>query len=290
MTRVLRNMLGCSLLALSPAFLLADEPLPTSAAPANRIEFTSPRTFAAPPLTPGEHLPTPQHDAIVNPTSRSQVDARSSADLGERFERFDTRVDAQVQPVQFHLVPGPPTPILNSRPLNPYLPEPPGISSLPSDEPSVLNGHGFKPIGQVSAVIASSPGDYPTDFAAAAFDAMPTYMHSLGMQRDWSEVAFTWEAPAVWHTPLYFEEAMLERHGQTAGPVLQPIISGAHFFSRFPIMPYLTALDRPTASIYTLGHYRPGSHAPLVRESIPLKVWPTLVQAGVVSGFYFLFP
>jgi len=206
--------------------------------------------------------------------------------------------DSNVEKAQLVLIPSPPTPVMQTPPLNPYAPLNQSIEQqlqaeeviAPPPAATILSGDTFKPIGNVSAVIDAPPGDYPTDYATARFEALPTTVHYAGIQREWTPHSFTWEAPSVHHRPLYFEESMLERNGHTAGPLVQPVLSATYFFTRFPMMPYLTSLDRPHASIYTLGHYRPGSHAPLVKESIPFRAWPTLAQAGLTAGIYLIFP
>ena len=51
-------------------------------------------------------------------------------------------------------------------------------------------------------------------------------------------------APADFcHAPLYFEEVGLERFGQHRG-VWQPLVSGARFYSKVPLLPYLSTVDR----------------------------------------------
>ena len=61
----------------------------------------------------------------------------------------------------------------------------------------------------------------------------------LFMPRMWCETTYTWKASALCHKPLYFEQVQMERYGHTLGPLLDPIISGAHFFgtNRDPIFP-----------------------------------------------------
>jgi len=156
-----------------------------------------------------------------------------------------------------------------------------GLSMLDND---------LKPIHAITTEIDQEAGDFPTDYAAARFEQLPQLTHFAGMRREWQPAQFSWEAPGFKHRPLYFEEAMLERHGHHHGPVLGPVISGAHFFSRLPLMPYLTALDKPHCDIYDLGHYRPGSPTPCVKYRVPIQVWPTMAEAGVIAGAYLLFP
>jgi len=166
----------------------------------------------------------------------------------------------------------------------------PGNSSF-AEQPgdSIFSGD-FKPIGQVSAVIKPSAGDIPTDFAGPKFASAGNIMHLPGQARPWAFQCFHWVAPGSNHKPLYFEEVNLERHGYSYGRILQPYVSGAHFFGTVAILPYKMALDRPCEPIYTLGHYRPGSCAPHEFYSVPFEVYPTLVEAGAITALFVIFP
>ena len=56
--------------------------------------------------------------------------------------------------------------------------------------------------------------------------------------RCWDETTYMWKASALCHKPLYFEDEALERYGHSWGPCLDPIVSGAHFFCKLPVLPY----------------------------------------------------
>jgi hypothetical protein len=102
--------------------------------------------------------------------------------------------------------------------------------------------------------------------------------------RAWAPTDFMWTASGLCHKPLYFEEPHLERYGHTCSPVLRPIISAAHFFVIFPILPYKMGLEPPLECIYTLGYYRPGNCAPHMLDPIPLSVRAGLFEAGAWVG------
>lgn len=78
-----------------------------------------------------------------------------------------------------------------------------------------------------------------------------------------------WAASGFYHQPLYFEDAMLERHGHERFPVLQPFISGAKFFGTIPLAPYKWTLQGPLEERHVLGSFRPGSPAPILRQRMP---------------------
>ena len=89
--------------------------------------------------------------------------------------------------------------------------------------------------------------------------------------RCWEQTTYLWKASALCHKPLFFEDEQLERYGHSYTPCFQPIISGAHFFTRLPILPYCMGVEPPCECIYALGHYRPGNCAPYMCNPIPLS-------------------
>ncbi|HEV7278716.1 MAG TPA: hypothetical protein VGN57_00770 [Pirellulaceae bacterium] len=104
------------------------------------------------------------------------------------------------------------------------------------------------------------------------------------LARTFEPMTFTWKASALCHKPLYFEETQLERYGHTAGPIAQPIISGAHFFINIATLPYNMGVAPPNECQYVLGYYRPGSCAPWMIEPIPISLRGAALQAGAVVG------
>ena len=146
-----------------------------------------------------------------------------------------------------------------------------------------------KPIGALTADILPPRGELPPNYAAARFEKEPRLAHTTGTSRTWGGTAYLWEAPAICHGPLHFEEPNAERLGHSFG-LFQPLVSGAHFFARIPAMPYKMTVYPPHECIYTLGHYRPGSHAPYRYIRLPLSAEAALVQAGATYGLVALIP
>ncbi len=167
------------------------------------------------------------------------------------------------------------------------LPEPSMESAPPqaADEPLQVP----KQLDQLTVDITSSrgPGKLPEDVAAQALAAEKTDIEAV---RDWAISDFRWEAPIVAHKPLYFEEFALERYGQTRSPLLQPAISGAHFFGSVLILPYKMGLERPHELVYSLGHYRPGDCVPHLWYHLPLELDAAILQGVAVTGLVFLIP
>ncbi len=107
---------------------------------------------------------------------------------------------------------------------------------------------------------------------------------------DFSYTDFHWAASNLRHRPLYFEDAMLERHGQTYGPYVQPIASGARFFLTVPILPYTMTVNPPYPATSTLGHFRVGSAAPILFQRPPLQCDAGVVEAAIWMGLILLIP
>ncbi|MEQ8786578.1 MAG: SHD1 domain-containing protein [Pirellulaceae bacterium] len=101
--------------------------------------------------------------------------------------------------------------------------------------------------------------------------------------RDWVAMTWTWKASGLCHKPLYFEDHRLERYGHTTGPLVQPVLSGAHFFLNIAVLPYKMGINPPNECQYALGYYRPGSCAPWLLEPIPLSLRGALYQTGAVA-------
>ncbi len=102
--------------------------------------------------------------------------------------------------------------------------------------------------------------------------------------RCWQPSTYEWLASAVCYKPLYFEESALERNGHTWHPILQPFVSGAHFFGSFAVLPYKMGLETPCECVYPLGTYRPGDCAPWICDGVPLSIRGSLFEAGAWVG------
>ena len=113
---------------------------------------------------------------------------------------------------------------------------------------------------------------------------------SLSDGREFYPVTMTWTASQVCHKPLYFEEIALERYGHTTGPIVQPWLSGAHFFANIAFLPYKMGINPLQECQYDLGYYRPGDCAPWLVSPIPLSPRGALFQAGAVVGGSYLIP
>jgi hypothetical protein len=102
-------------------------------------------------------------------------------------------------------------------------------------------------------------------------------------QREWTPMTMTWNASNVCSNTRYFEQVNLERYGHSAGPILQPVASSAHFFGSMFALPYKMGIHPPNECHYPLGYYRPGNCAPWICQPVPLS-WRGAITAGAFWG------
>ncbi len=103
-------------------------------------------------------------------------------------------------------------------------------------------------------------------------------------QRNFADSDVQWRASGLCHKPLYFEEVQLERYGHEIGPVLQPVVSSAHFFANIAVLPYKMGIHPANECQYALGYYRPGDCAPWTVGPVPLSLRGGIYQAAAVTG------
>jgi hypothetical protein len=108
--------------------------------------------------------------------------------------------------------------------------------------------------------------------------------------REFSESTVAWKASALCHKPLYFEDVQLERYGHEYGPILQPVVSTAHFFGNIVVLPYKMGIHPPQECQYALGYYRTGSCAPWTLGPVPLSVRGAIAEAAVIGGGIAILP
>lgn len=109
-------------------------------------------------------------------------------------------------------------------------------------------------------------------------------------ERAFPQITLAWEAANYWHYPLYFEDPALERTGHSHHPIVQPFASIGRAAVQLGLLPYQMVIIPPCKHEYPLGWYRPGECAPKLHYQIPLNAEAALVEAGVVTGLYFVIP
>ncbi len=98
------------------------------------------------------------------------------------------------------------------------------------------------------------------------------------------------ESAAFCHQPLYFEEANLERYGNSYCRILQPVLSGYRFFASVPATPYMMAAYRPRKCYYDTSPYLPGRAAPRHDESLPVSLGASATEGAAITALIFMFP
>jgi hypothetical protein len=218
---------------------------------------------------------------------------------GDRLKRVVVRTsaidagDAMAPPAMrallTHLASRAQPPIERSSNTNPEsLTETPDPVAAPQQESESSSVDGLKTIHSVRTDV-NPDGLVPDDFAEQKFQEQAAVYHGPGTNRDWSMYQYWWEAPALCHSPLYYEEINVERYGYSHG-LGQPAFSAAHFFGSTVALPYLLAATPPGECVYTLGHYRPGSYVPYQLHRPPFSLKGGISQAAVVTGLILLIP
>ncbi|MBI1346896.1 hypothetical protein GC163_11475 [bacterium] len=169
-----------------------------------------------------------------------------------------------------------------------------------------------RPIGDLQASLSAPTLNAPENLARPRLAEAGVAPQPGGLGRGWCLEPFDWEASAMRHRPLYFEEPNLERMGYYYGApglkhnkltcntglcawmpedeLLQPFVSAAHFYGRVAAVPYMMGVDYPWVEIYTLGDDRPGSCVPYRTYLVPLSLKGALLQGKAVLGLAYIIP
>ena len=132
----------------------------------------------------------------------------------------------------------------------------------------------FKPMSKIDVDLRIVGEELPVDESKNLFTPPEPYSRAAMDREAWPEIEYAWEAPELLYQPLYFDDAPLERYGQTSCRALQPITSGAHFFGTVLLMPYRLIENHPYGYISQLGYYRQGSPPPPVAHRVRLSIDP----------------
>jgi hypothetical protein len=254
--------------ASRPIDLPADEPDPFEE---NRAAVQDP--FEAPPAA------APSNSSqLTAPNAGEAAPPKSPLDEASYFPPQPAMAPLQIN---FQIPPRQP-----AQPGGP-LPPPAGPSATASDPCAAAVE---KPMSALGIYIGLSSGELPVDHAAACWESMNVSRGASATARCWPGLVYHWDATALCHRPLYFEEINLERHGYGCCACLQPVASAAHFFGTVPALPYCMAAECPSECVYTLGHYRPGSCPPWRCHWRPCDPLAVAAEGGVLTGMIFLIP
>ncbi len=131
----------------------------------------------------------------------------------------------------------------------------------------------------------------PESAARKQMSQTPAIKHETGVGRNWGTLAYLWEAPGYYHSPLYFEEPGLERFGNEV-PFVQPVLSAGSFLGNAATLPYQmwTEGNGPIACKYDMQEDRPGDCVPYSWQRLPLSATGALAETGTVLGLIFIIP
>ncbi len=119
-------------------------------------------------------------------------------------------------------------------------------------------GRVFKPLSEIRADARLERAELPRDRAPEFFEeTVPVSDASLGRD-EWPDFRFGWASGRFYHQPLYFQDAGLERYGQSrCYPALQPVASSIHFFGNAAAFPIKLMLVHPRSYTSTPSSLRP---------------------------------
>ncbi len=138
------------------------------------------------------------------------------------------------------------------------------------------------------STVTIGTGQLPEDTAAKRSVASSPLLD--GQSRGIVAQQVNWRPAAICHLPLYFEDAMLERHGHVRWGCAQPIVSGTKFLATIPLLPYISTLQPPCQPRYTLGHFRPGNCAPALKDHLPWDRRAATVEVVSLGAFFWAAP
>jgi len=203
-------------------------------------------------------------------------------------------VEAVVTPIQA-TSPTEPAPIIarSVTPTPAAVPRVAQVQEVPINSPAArpLAPRRLRTIQEISPYYDTTVDKDIRDFAVKmAGDYEVAFGNKTYEPRAFPDTMYAWEPSNFYHYPLYFEDAVLERYGHTYHPVVQPAVSVAKFGAQLVMLPYQMTLDPIDCPKYSLGWYRPGDCAPKLRYQPPLNAKAAVVEAGVVSGLFFIIP
>ena len=128
----------------------------------------------------------------------------------------------------------------------------------------------------------------PNEIRLVDVDPRSSQVAAIG-NRPFLPVQYEWEASNLYHLPIYFEDFCLERYGHTRHHLIQPFVSTGLFATQLLGIPYQMTIDPICKKRYVLGWHRPGDCVPHRYHQIPWNTEAAIVEAGFVTGGYFLF-
>jgi hypothetical protein len=107
--------------------------------------------------------------------------------------------------------------------------------------------------------------------------------------RQWPQMVELVQPCYVYHGRLTFEQINSERYGWSLG-VIQPLVSGAHFYADVAMLPYHMAEDPCRYGDTSAGKCLPGDPVPLYLYPPHWSLTGLVAEAAVVTTLFFVFP
>jgi hypothetical protein len=124
------------------------------------------------------------------------------------------------------------------------------------NRPEAQSEHRIKPLSEIRL---DAPGVERDGYNVPALQLLPA---SSDAAMPVSLTEFNWCSSNLRYRRPYFEELLLERHGLTPDPILQPLWSGVRFYATAPLLPFLKVARPPWQTYDHRAFGTPGS--PLV--------------------------
>lgn len=132
-----------------------------------------------------------------------------------------------------------------------------------------------------TSVAGIGTNQIPADMTQGRLPAPMPLPYGPDRESGWTYTNKGWVPPVYFHQPTYYEDTMLENHGHERCPKLQPMLSGARFYTGLFFSPYLYCLQGPLEDVSSAGRFRPGTIAPALRQRAPYS--PHAIGAQAVS-------
>jgi hypothetical protein len=162
------------------------------------------------------------------------------------------------------------------------------LSGPPGSTDNDVNLNRFtRPVTDVPLDIRPSAGTMPPNLATQPI-ARPN-PNEWSDCRDRPPIVLSWTPWTICFRPLYFEEINLERYGVSWG-ILQPAVSGAHFFGTVAALPYKMVVRRPRSCVCSNGFSRPTDPVPPGYSDCVWRWDAGLIEAAIVAGIVIALP
>ncbi|MBA3311773.1 MAG: hypothetical protein M3552_16770 [Planctomycetota bacterium] len=170
----------------------------------------------------------------------------------------------------------------------------PGAEGIDFDPFSVVPP--LKPLTQIQVTLAAAPpadsiaGNDEPVFTGTAEEYFATKGGVFLAPRSWPRRTPEAAAYQFYSRPLWFEDANVERCGETVG-CLQPVVSGTYFFANTLLLPYRFAAEPQCEAVPQKPFCPPGCRYTHAQNYLP--PWSpagVAAEAAAVTGLVFLIP